>query len=30
MKPAAPKLPRVLDEAVDWQACQTDGCAVRI
>ena len=25
MKPAAPKLPRVLDEAVDWQACQRDG-----
>lgn len=25
MKPAAPKLPYVLDEAVDWQACQRDG-----
>ena len=25
MKPAAPKLPRVLDETIDWQACQRDG-----
>lgn len=25
MRLAAPKLPRVLDETIDWQACQRDG-----